>query len=592
MQATLTTAALTSGTRFITAVYGGNGTFGSSTSPALIETVEVDSTTTTVSSSAIGAAPGQVVTFTATVSGADGGTATGTVTFEDGTTVLGTATLSWTAAGGDVATFSTSTLTVGLHTIAAVYGGDSTFAGSSSAIVNQIVTDGTTLDSSTSLASSSLLATTGQVVTFTATVNGADGGTPTGTVTFEDGATVLGTGVLSPASTGSQASFSTSVLTAGTHAITAVYNGDSNYSGSASLALSETIEAGPATGGGNGSSGGADGTAGGNGSSSTDSLLGSSAGTGASVGDLFDGKLYASAGIPTQLSANSSSWASTTTTTTQSSYGNTPASLPQGPLAGGSSNLSGTDTFQKHYTEWGSNSVAAFYLDVNYISTAGPSGTTGTITYTSLLEENGILVVDEVDVVVPFSNSNPYTGGSTLGAPPAKGGVGDYELSDFGFDLYGWDQTYYRESDSDNANGTYTAGNAASYGVTQKATATYSWASSRVFTSNDSGSGNGTAVYTDQYGSTWMSYLSVGDAAGNFASDSQYDANGYPTDLFAPPASGTTFLARTFDSGSSNGSTVTTWNVVDGEDDDLSSVVWSNTCATSLNSCHFLNGNR
>ncbi len=179
------------------------------------------------------------------------------------------------------------------------------------------------------------------------------------------------------------------------------------------------------------------------------------------------------------------------------------------------------------------------------------------------------------DVVVPISNSNPYIGGSSLGAPPPTGGVGGYQLSDFGFDLYDWDQLHYRESTSDNLSGTYTAGNAASYAVTQKSTATYSWDSTRLFTSNGEGTGDGTAVYTDEYSNTWMYYLSISDAAGNFASNTQYDANGYPTDLFVTPASGTTFLARTFDSGSSNGFTDTTCSVVNGEDDDVSSAVWS-----------------
>ncbi len=578
-QALYTTSALAIGSHAISAVYSGDNNFIGSAAAAITQTVDADSTATLLSTSASSIVTGQSVSFTATVTSDAAGTPTGTVTFEDGNTVLGTASLSWTAAGGDVATFSTSTLSVGVDSIAAVYGGDNSFAGSTSVVLNQIVSDGTTLDSSTTLTSSSLLATTGEVVTFTATVNGADGGTPTGTVTFEDGSTVLGTGQLSAGSSGAQASFSTSVLAAGTHSISAIYNADSNYSGSASLALSETIQAGPSAGGDAGSSDGSGDPASGSGSTATDSLLGSSSGTGTSVADLFDGQLYAAAGIPTQLSANSaaSSATSTTTTTTQSSGGNTPASLPQGPLDASSSNLALTDTYQDDYTEWGSNSFAAFYIDVNYSSTCGPSGTTGSTTYTSLLEVDGILVVDEVDVVVPFSNSNPYIGGSSLGAPPPTGGVGGYQLSDFGFDLYDWDQLHYRESTSDNLSGTYTASNAGSYAITQKSTATYSWDSTRVFTSNGEGTGDGTAVYTDGYKSTWMYYLSVSDAAGNFASNTQYDANGYPTDLFGTPVSGTTFLARTFNSGSSSGTTVTTCSVVDGEDDDLSSVVWSNT---------------
>src|SRR5205823_2903648 len=63
---------------------------------------------------------GQPVTITATVSP---GAATGTVTFYDGATQLGTGTLS-----GGKATYTTSTLALGSHTIKASYAGDSTYA--------------------------------------------------------------------------------------------------------------------------------------------------------------------------------------------------------------------------------------------------------------------------------------------------------------------------------------------------------------------------------------------------------------------------------------------------------------------------------
>ena len=73
---------------------------------------------------------GQSVTFTATVTAnAPGsGTPTGTVTFMDGSTTLGTGTLN----GSGVATFSTSGLSVGSHSITAVYGGDTDFTTSTS----------------------------------------------------------------------------------------------------------------------------------------------------------------------------------------------------------------------------------------------------------------------------------------------------------------------------------------------------------------------------------------------------------------------------------------------------------------------------
>ena len=91
-------------------------------------------TTTTVSSSTNPSAPGQAVTFTATVS-AGAGSPTGTVTF----TLDGAAQTPVMLSGGR-ATFTTSTLAVGTHTVQAVYPGDSTFSGSSGSLAsNQTV---------------------------------------------------------------------------------------------------------------------------------------------------------------------------------------------------------------------------------------------------------------------------------------------------------------------------------------------------------------------------------------------------------------------------------------------------------------------
>jgi hypothetical protein len=76
-------------------------------------------------------------------------------------------------------------------------------------------------------------------VTFTATVSATSpaAGTPSGTVTFKDGGSTLGSGALA----GGSATFSTSALTGGTHSITAVYNGDGNFNGSTSSALSQLV---------------------------------------------------------------------------------------------------------------------------------------------------------------------------------------------------------------------------------------------------------------------------------------------------------------------------------------------------------------
>ncbi|MEO8990977.1 MAG: FG-GAP-like repeat-containing protein [Acidobacteriaceae bacterium] len=86
---------------------------------------------------------------------------------------------------------------------------------------------------STSLSVTPNPAASGQPVTFTSQVSSSASGTPTGTVTFFDGTTTLGTGTLSA----NTATFTTSSLAAGSHSITAVYAGDTNFTGSTSAAV-------------------------------------------------------------------------------------------------------------------------------------------------------------------------------------------------------------------------------------------------------------------------------------------------------------------------------------------------------------------
>jgi hypothetical protein len=231
--ASLTTAALAVGGHNITAVYGGDGNFTGSGSAALVQTVNQDGISVGVAASANPSSFGQSVTFTATVSAAapGAGTPTGSVTFLDGGSALGTVPLS-----GGSATFSTATLGVGSHSITVSYSGDTNFtSGTSGTLAQTVNADGTM----TTVASSLNPATYGQSVTFTANISASapGAGTPTGLVTFMDGASTLGSGTLA----GGQASFTTSTLGGGSHQITAVYQGDGNFATSTSEALSQTI---------------------------------------------------------------------------------------------------------------------------------------------------------------------------------------------------------------------------------------------------------------------------------------------------------------------------------------------------------------
>ena len=186
------------------AAYSGDANFAPS-SGTVIQTVNKPTTTTTLTSSLSPSTFNQQVTFTATVTGQFGGSPTGTVTFTYGSTTLCNAV---TLVGG-VATCMYSNLPAGTDTVTSAYSGDANFAPSSGTVIQTVNKPTTT----TTLTSSLSPSTFNQQVTFTATVTGQFGGTPTGTVTFSDGSTLLGTSPLN----GSTATFSTAALAVGLH---------------------------------------------------------------------------------------------------------------------------------------------------------------------------------------------------------------------------------------------------------------------------------------------------------------------------------------------------------------------------------------
>ncbi|HEY7157593.1 MAG TPA: Ig-like domain repeat protein [Gemmataceae bacterium] len=242
-KATFTTSTLSLGSHDITAIYSGDGTYGSN-SAALTQTVTQGGAFTSLTVSVNPVQPGQPVTFTATVHPeGSSGTPTGSVTFLDGTTILGTAPL--TQVSGQLqAAFTTSSLSSGSHAITAIYSGDNTFQGSSVS-VTEIVGQSSGAGSSVALSSSVIPALLGQSVTLTATVTGS--GTPTGSVTFFDGSTALATVPLSVVNGQSQASWTTSTLGLGVNDIIAVYSGDSNNAASANTFFLSVNQGGTST---------------------------------------------------------------------------------------------------------------------------------------------------------------------------------------------------------------------------------------------------------------------------------------------------------------------------------------------------------
>jgi hypothetical protein len=126
-------------------------------------------------------------------------------------------------------------LPIGQNTLTATFSPtDTTDYTTSTASVTLNVTPSTPL---LSLASSVNPVFTSNPVTFTATLT-VPATAPTGTVSFYDGTTLLGSGVV----TAGVATFSMPAPATGIHSITAVYSGDSNYTAATSPVLSEIVQ--------------------------------------------------------------------------------------------------------------------------------------------------------------------------------------------------------------------------------------------------------------------------------------------------------------------------------------------------------------
>ena len=111
----------------VTAVYAGNSSFQTSTSPAVAVTV-ADTTSTSVTASPNPGIAGQPITFTATVTNTSSAiTSTGIVDLMNGATMIGMGTL-----GSNGQATIMVTLPQGSYSVTAVYAGASNFQGSSS----------------------------------------------------------------------------------------------------------------------------------------------------------------------------------------------------------------------------------------------------------------------------------------------------------------------------------------------------------------------------------------------------------------------------------------------------------------------------
>ncbi len=235
-QATLTSSSMPVGVNQIYAVYRGNSTYETSMSPNATETVNLNSSVISLTTSAAGASYGQAVTFTATVAVPDG-IATGKVHFYFGSSDVGSAYLN--AAG--VATLTLSNLDPQTADVTATYSGDSLNQPATSAPLTETISAAAT---TTTLTLSSSAVTVGTSVTLTAQVATAipTAYTPIGYVEFLNGTTVLGRVIVDA---NGQASMTLTMTQAGAFSITANYlPGSSKFLGSASAAQGESVSAG------------------------------------------------------------------------------------------------------------------------------------------------------------------------------------------------------------------------------------------------------------------------------------------------------------------------------------------------------------
>jgi hypothetical protein len=199
-------------------------------------------TATTVAGSTSTSVFGQSVTFTATVTPPAGSAvpvASGSIQFQvDGNNFGAPVTL----VNGSATSAATSSLSVGGHTISAIYTGATTDFMTSTGSLTQTVNKGSTTTVATASPS---FASVGQTVTFTSnvSVNSPGSGTPSGTVDFFDTSTSTDLTPGGVALVSGTAAYTTTSLLSGPHAIKVTYSGDGDFL--ASSGNTGTVTIGP-----------------------------------------------------------------------------------------------------------------------------------------------------------------------------------------------------------------------------------------------------------------------------------------------------------------------------------------------------------
>lgn len=232
---TLNSYSLTAGAHTITAFYGGSATLNSST--GTVSFTVAKSTPIVLVSATKSSTYGQPIALGASLQvnplyySTQPIQPTGGINFYDGATLVGTGVLVAEPSGYSFTTsLSLPTLTAGTHSITATYVGDNNFATTSNSFVGGITVAKFT--PSVMLSSASTVYNAGAPVALTVTIPLAAAlAMPTGTITFYDGPTALGTAqaTYSAAAGGFVATYSATGLTRGMHTLSAVLASDTNY---------------------------------------------------------------------------------------------------------------------------------------------------------------------------------------------------------------------------------------------------------------------------------------------------------------------------------------------------------------------------
>jgi len=256
-----TTNVLPGGANYtVTAHYAGDTTYAPSDSAPVTVTVTPENSTTTASALIFDSTGQSLIPFTTTtygsfiylradVAGVSGnGTPSGPLSFLDSGNPLGQYSLN--SQGNAATPNGIFGLAPGGHAVRAQYSGDTSFQTSTSAAVNFSITPGATTSALQLSPTANVTPATSVVLTANIGTNSAGLG-PSGTVTFLNGSTTLGSssvvgtngGVLSGGffSLASGAALLSTTLPAGTASLTAQYGGDANYSGSTTPVSTLTV---------------------------------------------------------------------------------------------------------------------------------------------------------------------------------------------------------------------------------------------------------------------------------------------------------------------------------------------------------------